>query len=65
MIFAELSYSPLKLIEKTAVGEPDFLRNPINAHNFAVSKRRDLLPPTANCKAHKTILLRKSEHQEQ
>jgi len=36
MIYAELSYSPLKLIEKTAVGELNFCCNPIRAHNFAV-----------------------------
>lgn len=36
MIFAELSYSPLKLIEKAAVETPNFCRNPIRAYNFAV-----------------------------
>ena len=36
MIFAELSYYPLKLIEKATVGELIFCCKPIRAYNFAV-----------------------------
>ena len=41
MIFAELSYSHLKLSENTAVGAADFRRNPIRAYNFAVSNEAE------------------------
>ena len=36
MIIARKSYSYLKQIEKTALGEPKIMCNPIRAYNFAV-----------------------------
>lgn len=41
MIFAELSYSPLKLFEKVTIGKANFLYNPIRTYNFAASNEME------------------------
>ena len=50
MIIARKSYSYLKQIEKTALGEPKIMCNPIRACNFAERNEVNLPTPHENCK---------------
>ena len=49
MIIARKSYSYLKQIEKTALGEPKIMCNPIRACNFAERNEVNLPTPHENC----------------